>query len=137
MKTQKAFIAASNIDATLIRAVVRQVGGWDSFKELAADVANHGADSGFSGFTYYTDTVKFTSKHKASILEYAGELASEIGDGNALSLISSFNCLKAYDAMEIAHGLYHPHSSTKTDVFNALAWFALEEVARSYSDLSE
>lgn len=41
--TLKAFIEASHINATLIRAVVRQAGGWESFVEDAENICNHGA----------------------------------------------------------------------------------------------
>lgn len=59
------FCNESHISAELIRAVVRQAGGWADFKEMARDVANHGADAGFHGFTYYHDTESFTKRHMA------------------------------------------------------------------------
>lgn len=137
IKTLKSFIEASNISPKLIRAVVRQIGGWGSFKGSAQDVVNHGAAGGVSGFIYYTDTVAFTKRHKAEILKMADELASSIGEGNATTLIAGFNCLKNYSALEVSEAIYNPRSESRTDVFNALAWFALEEVARSYCDLVE
>lgn len=137
MKTLKSFIEASNISPKLIRAVVRQIGGWDSFKESAQDVANHGASGGVNGFIYYTDTVAFTKRNKKDILAMAEELASSIGEGDAITLIAGFNCLKNYSALEVSEAIYNPRSESRTDVFNALAWFTLEEVARSYCDLVE
>ena len=43
-------IESTNIPASLIRATGRQSGGWESFKEHAEDVTNHGASGGFSGW---------------------------------------------------------------------------------------
>ena len=47
MKTLKEFTEKSHINESLVRAVVRQSGGWEDFKEKALDVANHGAYAGF------------------------------------------------------------------------------------------
>lgn len=134
MKTLKQFTSQSNIPATLIRAVVRKIGGWDSFKDHAEDVSNHGASGGFSGFCYYSDTVKFAASHKNDIMLYANDMARDIGEDSAISLIAGFNCLKM-DAVEVAEALYNPRSDERTMVYNALAWFALEEVSRNYCDM--
>lgn len=137
MKTLKAFCQSSAIPAPLIRAVVRQFGGWSDFKESARDVSNHGANCGFSGFIYYADTVPFAKRNKANILEYAESMARDIGAENAIGLIAGFNCLSGISALEVASALYKRNDENETQVFNALAWFALEEVARAYSDLLE
>jgi len=50
--TLKNLIVDSNIPSKLVRAVVRQSGGWQSFTESAQDVVNRGAESGFNGFSY-------------------------------------------------------------------------------------
>lgn len=135
--TIKTFAAESHIPATLIRAVVRQVGGWASFREMAADVANHGADAGFSGFCYYTDTVAFTKRQKSAVLEMAKEQASDFGSDSVYSMIAGFRCTTAGSAEEVAEAIHNPRSEDRTAVFNALAWYALEEVARSYVDFCD
>lgn len=137
MKTLKAFVNDSHLSASLIRAVVRQVGGWDSFKESAEDIASHGADAGFSGFIYHTDTLKFTKRHKQELLCMANVQAQEIGESSGFTLIAGFNCLRSYSADEVFDALVNPRSDSRTDVFNALAWYALEEVAQSYVDCAE
>lgn len=136
MKTLKQFVESTHIDPSLVRAVVRQIGGWEEFKGHAQDITNQGIDGGFSGFIYYNDTVKFTKKHKATILKYAAQMADDIGDGSASQLISGFRCLDL-SADEVAEVLYNPKSENKTEVFNALAWFAGEEVAWAYVDALE
>lgn len=132
-------IANTNIPAALVRAVVRQMGGWDSFKESARDIANHGIDGGFHGFIYHSDTVKFAKAHKADILAYAREMASDIGEPGAYSLIAGFNCLRdlKLSGDEVADCVNNSRHEDYTQVMNALAWFAGEEVARAYADMLE
>lgn len=135
IKTLKAFTAETNVPASVVRAVVRQVGGWDNFKELAGDVARHGANGGFSGFIYYSDTVAFTKRVKGDLLEFCAEQAREFGNDGAASFIAGFNCVHL-NADEVAQALYKRGDDNQTEVFNALAWYALEETARAYDDLT-
>lgn len=140
--TQKDFIKHSHIDPALIRAVVRQLGDWQTATERLPDIASHGAQSGYSGFIYYTETTAFARKNKTVILKLAEDLAQEIGEGDAAQLIAGFNCFKndPLSPSQVARLIYG--SKPRDDdgqadwqyIFNALAWFAAEEVARSYSD---
>lgn len=132
--TLKAFAEFSHIDASMVRAVVRQIGGWESFKESAQDVANHGAGAGFSGFIYHSETVPFAKRHKKTILAYAKQLAQDLGEENEFELIA---WIVKMEASEVAEAIYNSRSEDRTQVFNALAWFALEEVARSYAEFIE
>lgn len=135
MKTFKAFTDKSHIDASLIRAVVRQIGGWEEFRERASDVANYGADGGFCGFVYYSDTVPFFKRNKTAILDLAKNMASDFGQ-DVYEMIAGFNCLKT-DSGTVAEAVHNPRTNDPEQVRNALAWFALEEVARSYCDALE
>ena len=126
MKKQT-FIDNCSIDSELVTAVIRQVGGWEDFKETAPDVANHGADSGFSGFIYYTETIKFAQENLSKILALASEMATDLGYDSSFGLIASFNCLKMKPEM-IAEAIYNKRSEDREVVMNALAWFVLEEV---------
>lgn len=135
MSTLKKFIASSHINATLIRAVVRQLGGFDTFKQSANDISRHGISGGYGGFIYYSDTVEFTKKHKPLILELAKSLAYDIGE-DIYKMIAGFNCLKM-DSVEIAEAIHNPKCENKRIVFNALAWFAAEQVSNSYVNFLE
>lgn len=135
--TVRAMIANSNIAASLIRSTIKQFGGWKEFAHMADDVAANGADAGWSGFTYYTDTVPFAKRNKKAIIAMAENMAQELGESGAVECIANFQCLKNYSQVEVAEGLYNPRSDAKTDIYNALAWYALEEVARLYVDLTE
>lgn len=136
MKTIKAFTAETDIPADLVRAVIRQHGGWSNFKESASDIADYGAAGGVSGFIYYAETVAFTEKNKADILAMAKAQASDFGADSIYSMIAGFNGLDL-DACQVAEAIHDPESEDKRQVFNVLAWYALEEVARAFSDLCD
>ena len=137
MKSIKEFAKQSHINESIIRAVVRQSGGWESFKDHAPDVTNHGADAGFSGFIYHTETVMFFNNNRAEINSMVGSMANELGEG-PLEMIQGFNCLgKDYTLDEIGQTLYGAKRDVNVQISNALAWFALEEVCRSYVDILE
>jgi len=136
MKLQD-LINSSNIPASLIRATVRQAGGWESFKEMAEDVVNHGASAGFSGFTYYTDTLAFYAHQRSNIVSYAESYAYDLGE-DMLTMIQSFGCIGTdYSLGEIGQTLYGPKSKHDTQIANCMAWFALEEVCRAYVNMLE
>lgn len=135
MKTMQEFIKASHIDGALIRAVVRQIGGWAEFKERAGDVTAHGASGGFSGFIYYADTAAFYARNRAAIAKAVEQLADDLGE-DPVELVRNFNCLRGTcSTEEVALTLYGTPRQHGVGTANALAWFALEEVCRSYCDL--
>lgn len=134
---QSEFIKQSHIDAKLIRAVIKQSGGWESFTEMASDVCNHGASGGFNGWIYHTETCEFYAKNRKLICELAQDLASDIGE-DMLTMVSNFNDIKGdYSTVEVGQTIFGNKSQHDTQIANALAWFAIEEVCRSYFDLVE
>ncbi len=111
----------------LTRAVINQLGGTDSME----DICNHGVDGGFTGFIYYTDTVAFTTKHRPAILERMREDCESLGyPGGIGMMLATFNCLQGCTADELMEGLYNPDSDMRQTVYNALAWYAAEEISR-------
>lgn len=136
--TMKALIKASSIPAELIRAVVRQLGGWQSFKESAPDIAKYGIDGGFHGFIYNKDTHAFTKRNRAAIQAMAAEQANDFGL-SITEMIQGFGCFrdgsKPTDA-EIGMALF-TGKDDGAGVLNALAWYAGEEVARAFVDMME
>lgn len=142
MKNQKPkmsnFLKAANINPKLASAVIRQFGGWEDFREKAHDVANHGIDSGYCGFIYSAETVAFTKKHKKLIIENITQFANEFGE-SFVKVIADFNCLKNTGITEndVMLALMSPRSCDEDvlrQVYNALAWYAGETVAREYTD---
>lgn len=120
----------------LARAVVKQFGDDEAFIESAPDVVNHGINGGFSGWIYYTETTAFARKNRAAITELAEELASDFGMGT-LEMVQGFNCLgkEDYSTNEIGRALYGRGDDTQ--ILNALAWFAAEEVCREWRDMND
>ncbi len=110
----------------MTRAILRRVE-----RDSLQDVVRHGASGGFSGFTYYADTLAFYKAHKADILEMARQMADDMGE-DMLAMVAGFNCLKndKLTATEIGEALFSGRGDCVTNVRNAMAWFALEEVAR-------
>ena len=76
-------------------------------------VAEHGAEAGWSGFTYYTDTCKFYEDNEQLIYDLLNEMADSMGYSSPDELVATFRC----------------DTSSPDARKNALAWFALEEVA--------
>jgi hypothetical protein len=138
--TLKTLTNSSNIPTPLIRAVVRQLGGWDCFTDSAPDIANHGIDGGFHGFIYYKDTIAFAKRNRAHIAEMAKEQASDFGT-SVVEMIQSFGCFRngsKPDEASICTAIYGGRAQEDTDtVLNALAWYAGEEVARAFQDMTE
>ncbi len=113
----------------IINAVAKQMGGMVELKEHASDICNYGASGGFCGFTYYTDTVKFATRNNVLIMELLNNCADEMGV-NSLELLNGFVCFRDMKEHEIFDGLMNKNSDDRTTIYNGLAWFALEEVAR-------
>ena len=138
MKTE---ISTKDLTALQI-AVLNQLGFDLDNRELneddagtLSDIANNSADAGWSGFTYYTDTVAFFNANKRAILKLAEEMASDLGE-DMLAIIAGFGCLKddKLTASQIMAAIYDADDENETTVKNAFAWFALEETARSLAN---
>ena len=141
MKTisQKQLIEKSNIPAGLIRAVVRQSGGWQSFTESAPDICRGGIDGGFHGFIYNSDTEDFAKRNHELISELASNQAQELGCDSTFAMIRGFGCFKTdkLSDTELMNALCKGKNPVDgPNILNGLAWYAGEEVARAYCDLT-
>ena len=84
--------------------------------EEAKDIANHGADAGWSGITYTSDTVQLFDKFGSEIWDMAVEDAEEMGHKNVAEMIAGFG------RADMLSGL---------DQFkNLMVWYACEKIAR-------
>lgn len=133
----KGLIEATNIPESLVRAVVRQMGGWESFQESAPDIARHGIDGGFHGFIYNRDTEAFAKRNRVAIAAMAEAQASDFGT-SVTEMIQGFGCFRNGEKptdSEIGLALYAgKEKEDSLPILNALAWYAGEEVARAYCD---
>jgi hypothetical protein len=114
----------------LINAVKRQLG--ENWKEDLQNVlrCSSGAAGGFTGFIRHEDTVKFAKKYRKPIMELLEEQAEGYGYSGSIEMVKSFNCLKGFDATD-------RETEDDTQILNALAWYALEEVARWWESENE
>ena len=118
--------------AKLINAVVSRIG-----KDSIMDVVNHGADAGYSGFTYYSDTCSFYRKHRADINQWIKDTFSDYGYKSAVEMVKNFNCAKDEEEENIGRCIYGGRlngNDETMNVMNCLAWFALEEVCRLFEN---
>jgi hypothetical protein len=130
----------------LAPAVLRQLGGGADAVQSAIDAAEHGADAGFNGFTYYADTLSFARRNRELISQAVKDMADDCGE-TPISLVQGFGCLKDSKISEeaAAVALYGGKIGSRSEcllqdveqVDNALAWFALEEVGRAIQNLQD
>lgn len=131
------FKKASHLSDALINSVVRQFGGWESFGVSAESVSSHGIDGGFSGFIYYSETHDFAMKNRRLIVELLEDSADCLGE-DVVSMVSNFGIFRnsPMDADD-KRDLYKYLGGGRPEqgaITNVMAWFAAEEVCRSYSD---
>lgn len=129
-------IKSAKASHPLAGIVLAQLGGGQDAIQSARDAANHGAVAGFPGFTYYTDTQAFVRRNRKRIAECVEQMADDLGEGGAIQLVQSFNCLCDDKPSEraVSAALYGGRGDDPdelTQVENALAWFALEEVGHA------
>ena len=116
--------------------VIEQFGDAEYFKECAQDIVNHGASGGYGGFIYYSDTVPFGERLRPYIRPILQEMAEEFCLDGMWSLLATFKCMEGLSMDEIVDA-WHADDDNHIQVMNCLAWFALEEVARSIVDREE
>ena len=124
----------------LEKAVIYQLGytttdlNNDDLLETLKNVCNNGASGGIHGFIYYSDTEEFFEKNKKLILEKLESDYIDFGYKSISDMLLSFNCINSdTPEHEIYKILYSKSkkSDCYTEVSNALAWYCLEETARS------
>tara|TARA_R110001583_G_scaffold160809_2_gene312686 strand:+ start:405 stop:809 length:405 start_codon:yes stop_codon:yes gene_type:complete len=127
------------MEQRLIDSVVSQLNCEDDeIDSTMSDIRNHGADGGFSGFIYHSETCKFARDNMAEIYRHAKDQAAEFGT-DPLEMIAGFNCLHGdFPSFEIASVIHDDiDDATRNDgadvaILNALAWYALEEAAQHW-----
>ena len=120
----------------LQQRVIEQLSGENELNEdnvsTLKDVANYGADAGFVGFTYYSDTCKFFDDNKELIFKQLLDDRVNSGYNSLTEMLSSFRCFKDVDTYDIEAFLINSDDKSnneQTTLKNGLAWYALETVA--------
>ena len=138
MKTELAELQraaiSDGIPPYLALAVARQIG--ENWAHVLTETAEHSADAGWNGFTYYHETTEFARRHKRAIVGVLSAMAGDIGETTAQCL-AGFRCLPSEVSRDEA-AAWLACGRVEKDVAdmlgNALAWFALEEVARAWAE---
>lgn len=126
--------------AALAAGVIEQSGGWDEFQQIARDVAIHGAQGGFNGWIYHSETSAFAKAYRDSIRELVRDCVDNLGD-TMTGIVLGFGCLNVGceitedDVGEVLWG--EGKGEMAVYIQNALAWFALEMMAWDYASLEE
>ena len=89
----------------------------ENLSEYTEDIVNHGCGGGFSGITYYSDTVVLFEDHKQEIFDKLVGSMENCGYSNIYELLGSFN----KDFMPQSYEQFA----------NQLVWFMVEETARA------
>jgi hypothetical protein len=120
-------------------------GKGDAFKGLSAEFVNcaeYGADIGISGFIYYSETIAFFKKNRATIASHMERTAAEFGT-DIFSMVQGFGVFRNSGKptpSEVGKALWDSGQSYPelNSLYNVFAWYALEEVSRTwYSYLEE
>lgn len=131
----------------LASIVLSQLGGGKDAIQSAIDAANHGGNSGFSGFTYSAEMQTWFRRNKTAIRAALKSMADDLGE-DTVSMIRGFGCLtdnrkphtaslndrSTVTAEEVGSVLWGDGSDAgdmQNMIVDALCWFALEEVGRA------
>jgi hypothetical protein len=131
----------SSWPAATIRNVITALGynpngGRGSLVELSgtlADCAMNGAGGGFPGFIYYSETVQFYRRNQQDIVKNLEITAEELGE-DIIGMVRHFGVFR-HDRPPSAGGIVRALWGTGklqddlTGLYNAFAWFCLEEVS--------
>jgi hypothetical protein len=124
----------------LQKAVLIQLSGDDELTEdtlqTLQDVSNNGADCGYGGFIYYTNTCGFYDDNSKLIINKLKDDYQDIGYNSITEMVKSFNCFKEFKNDEIELFLINllEDEDDITTIKNGLAWYALEETARELTN---
>lgn len=83
-----------------------------------SDIATHGADAGWAGLTYYSDTCKLYNRFQSEIWEMLLEDAESMGQ-NVFEMMAGFGGAKDVGSCQ--------------QFENLMTWYAAERVARELS----
>jgi hypothetical protein len=108
----------------------------ESLKELSgnlADCSKHGADGGFSGFFYHSETIAFFLHNRKDIIKNL-ELTAEALGTDLIKMIQGFGVFRYTTPPTtgaIGKALWDTGrvQESLTELYNVFAWFCLEEVS--------
>jgi len=110
----------------------------EELKELSGtfqDCSEHGADSGFSGFIYYNETIAFYMANREDIVKHMENTAAELGT-DIISMVQCFGVFRYSNKptpSEVGRALWDSKKCPElATLYNVFAWYALEEISRTW-----
>ena len=110
-----------------------------SISSVFINCAKKGAGVGFTGFTDFSDTVKFFKSHQRDIAAHLVNKAN-LFDLDVLYMIKDFSALKYdyYCLGDIGEALWDKDYISAHDyIYNALSWYVLEEISCTWHNYLE
>lgn len=112
-------LPANNFETWFREWLEVQSEGYESEKEVAAEISQHGIDSGYPDLTYTDDTVALYAKYKADIWEVVESLSDEEMSTVLSNIADRF------------------HIDDVSIFENAMVWTAVELLAQAIADEAE
>jgi len=114
-------------------------GSGDSFRDLSGVLVNcaeNGANIGIIGFIYYSETILFYKKNRTAIASHLENTAAEFGT-DIFSMVQNFGIFRNSEKptpAEVGKALWDKSKTYPdlTELYNVFAWYALEEVSRTW-----
>ena len=145
IQTMRTFLYEnSGFTKTTVNNVIRSLGypmrgSGRIFKNLSGQFENcaeHGANVGFCGFIYYSETIAFYKANRKDIVNHIETTVAEL-DTDIISMVQCFGVFRNSTpptASEIGRALWGSfnHKNDFTALYNVFAWYALEEVSRTW-----
>jgi hypothetical protein len=109
------------------------------FSDLSAQFENcaeHGADIGIPGFIYYSETIPFFKFNREDIVNHMEQTAADLGT-DIISMVQGFGVFRISGKpapSEVGKALWDSGQQWDelTNLYNVFAWYALEEVSRTW-----
>ena len=110
-----------------------------TFNELSSQFENcteHGANCGFGGFIYYDDTISFFKDNQSDIVAHLENTSKELGM-DLFQMVQGFGVFRNSEkpsVIDIGRALWGNNKIQPelTQLYNVFAWYALEEVSRTW-----
>jgi len=114
-------------------------GSGAAFKDLSGQFENcaeHGANIGICGFIYYNETIAFYKANCQDIVAHMESMSTDLGT-DIISMVQSFGVFRNSEkpsVLEVGRALWGTGKIRQelTTLYNVFAWYALEEVSRTW-----
>ena len=134
MKSKTQVIKEHSKYRLLINAVLDRI-GYKENKGIVQDVNNSGANAGYSGFIYCSETHSFTIRYRKYIVMLLENTAEQM-EQSIEEMVAGFRvfsrCKMDLQDRRDLYKLLGGGKPSQGTITNVMAWFALEEVCRMF-----